>query len=277
VNGRMTQRSYRRWRRSRGVARPLFSRFSLVLAQSEPLARRFKILGAAGATASGNLKVDTPPPPVDEPELERLQAALEGRPLLLAAATHEGEEEIVAEAHRQLRRRFPDLLTIVAPRHPERGPAIAEWLQSQGIAAARRAVGELPTPACEIYIADTLGELGTLYKLAAVAFVGGSLVDRGGHNPIEAVRHGAVVVTGPHWQNFKDTYEAMIERGGAIAVHSAAELAEAVAPLLANEAKLASLRERAEGALAGLSGALPRTVEALLRYLPGEDELARAD
>jgi 3-deoxy-D-manno-octulosonic-acid transferase len=91
------------------------------------------------------------------------------------------------------------------------------------------------------------------------------------------VRHGAVVVTGPHWQNFKDTYEAMIERGGAIAVHSAAELAEAVAPLLANEAKLASLRERAEGALAGLSGALPRTVEALLRYLPGEDELARAD
>jgi 3-deoxy-D-manno-octulosonic-acid transferase len=277
VNGRMTQRSYRRWRRSRGVARPLFSRFSLVLAQSEPLARRFKILGAAGATASGNLKVDTPPPPVDEPELERLQAALEGRPLLLAAATHEGEEEIVAEAHRQLRRRFPDLLTIVAPRHPERGPAIAEWLQSQGIAAARRAVGELPTPACEIYIADTLGELGTLYKLAAVAFIGGSLVDRGGHNPIEAVRHGAVVVTGPHWQNFKDTYEALIERDGAIAVHSAAELAEAVSALVGNEAKLASLRERAEGALAALSGALPRTVEALLRYLPGEDELARAD
>jgi 3-deoxy-D-manno-octulosonic-acid transferase len=277
VNGRITQRSYRRWRRNSDVARPLFSRFSLVLAQSETLARRFKMLGAAGATASGNIKVDTPPPPVDEGALERLRAALDNRPLLLAAATHEGEEEIVAEGHRQLRRLFPDLLTIIAPRHPERGPAIAEWLQSQGVAAMRRAVGELPTRACEIYIADTLGELGTLYRLASVAFVGGSLVDHGGHNPIEAVRHGAVVITGPHWQNFKDTYEALIEHGGAVVVRSAAELAEAVAPLLADNAELASLRERAEAALAGLSGALPRTVEALLHYLPGEDELARAD
>jgi 3-deoxy-D-manno-octulosonic-acid transferase len=277
VNARMTQRSYRRWRRNRGVARALFSRFSLVLAQNEVLARRFKILGAAGATAFGNLKIDTPPPPVDELELERLKTALEGRPLLLAAATHAGEEELVAEAHRQLRRRFPDLITIVAPRHPDRGPAIAEWLQSQGIAAVRRAVGDLPTRACEIYIADTLGELGMLYKLAAVAFVGGSLVDRGGHNPIEAVRHGAVVITGPYWQNFKDTYEVLIERGGAIAVRSAVELADAAEMLLANEAKVARLRELAEGALAGLSGALPRTVEALLRYLPGEDELLRAD
>jgi len=277
VNARMTSRSYRRWRRNSGVARPLFSRFALVLAQSEALARRFKRLGASGATVSGNLKIDTPPPPVDQLELERLKAALEGRPLLLAAATHEGEEAIVAEAHRRLREQLPQLLTIIAPRHPERGPAIAEWLRSQGIAAVRRAVGELPARDCEIYIADTLGELGTFYRLATVAFIGGSLVDRGGHNPIEAVRHGAVVLTGPHWQNFNDTYEALIERGGAIAVRSAAELAEAVAPLLADEAELARMRERAEGALAGLSGALPRTLEALLRYLPGEDELARAD
>jgi 3-deoxy-D-manno-octulosonic-acid transferase len=277
VNARMTQRSYRRWRRNRGVARPLFGRFSLVLAQNEPLARRFKVLGAATVVAPGNLKVDTPPPPVDELELERLKAALEGRPLLLAAGTHDGEEAIVAEAHRQLRQRFPDLITIVAPRHPERGPAIAEWLELRGIAAVRRAPGNLPTRSSEFYIADTLGELGMLYKLASVAFIGGSLVDRGGHNPIEAVRHGAVVVTGPYWQNFKDTYEALTERGGAIVVRTAAELAGAVEPLLANEAELARLRERAEGALAGLSGALPRTVEALLRYLPGEDELARAD
>jgi 3-deoxy-D-manno-octulosonic-acid transferase len=277
VNGRMTQRSYRRWRRNRGVARPLFSRFSLVLAQSPALARRFKMLGAASAVSFGNLKIDTPPPPVDELELERLKASLEGRPLLLAAGTHEGEEAIVAEAHRRLRRRFPDLITIVAPRHPERGPGIAEWLELQGIAAVRRATGELPTQTSEIYVADTLGELGMFYKLATVAFIGGSLVDHGGHNPIEAVRHGAIVITGPHRQNFKDTYEALLGSGGAIAVSSATELAGAVEPLLANDAELARLREQAEGALAGLSGALPRTVEALLRYLPGEDELACAD
>jgi 3-deoxy-D-manno-octulosonic-acid transferase len=277
VNARMTQRSYRRWRRGSGVARPLFSRFSLVLTQNEVLARRFRRLGAATAVASGNLKIDTPPPPVDELELNRLEAALEGRPLLLAAGTHEGEEGIVAEAHRELRRRFPDLITIIAPRHPERGPAIAEWLQSQGIAAVRRAPGELPTRACEVYVADTLGELGMLYKLATIAFIGGSLVDRGGHNPIEAVRHGAIVVTGPHWQNFKDTYEALLDRGGAVVVGSGVELANAVEPLLANEAELARIRERAESALVGLSGALLRTVEALLPYLPGEDHLARAD
>jgi 3-deoxy-D-manno-octulosonic-acid transferase len=214
---------------------------------------------------------------VDELELDRLKAALDGRPLLLAAGTHEGEEAIVAEAHRALRRRFPDLITIVAPRHPERGPAIAEWLHAQGMAAVRRAPGELPTRACEVYVADTLGELGMLYKLATVAFIGGSLVDRGGHNPIEAVRHGAVAITGPHWQNFKDTYQALLDNGGAIVVRSAGELAGAAEPLLANEAELARIRVRAENSLAGLSGALPRTVEALLPYLPGEGELARAD
>ena len=109
----------------------------------------------------------------------------------------------------------------------------------------RRAVGELPTRASEIYVADTLGELGTLYKLATVAFVGGSLVDRGGHNPIEAVRHGAVVVTGPYWQNFKDTYEALLESRGAIAVHSAGELAGAVEPLPRTRASLTSTQPTA--------------------------------
>jgi 3-deoxy-D-manno-octulosonic-acid transferase len=277
VNARMTQRSYRRWRRNRGVARPLFSRFSLVLAQNEPLARRFKVLGAGSVAAPGNLKIDSPAPPVDESELERLRAALEGRPVVVAAGTHEGEDAIIADAHVVLSRSCPYLITIIAPRHPERGAAIAERLRSQGIATARRAAGELPTRGTQVYVADTLGELGMLYKVATVAFVGGSLVDRGGHNPIEAVRHGAVVVTGPHWQNFKDTYDALVDRGGAIVVHSAAELAAAVEPLLAKPAEIARMREQAEDALAGLSGALSRTVEALLPYLPAEDELARAD
>jgi 3-deoxy-D-manno-octulosonic-acid transferase len=276
VNARMTERSYRRWRRNRGLAQRLFGRFDLVLAQNEALARNFKSLGTSNAVAVGNLKIDMPPPPVDDIELDRLTAALEGRPLLVAAGTHEGEDEIVAEAHLELRRRFPGLVTIIAPRHPERGPAIAEMLQSKRIAAVRRAAGELPSRACEVYVADTLGELGMLYKLAPVAFIGGSLVERGGHNPIEAVRHDAVVLTGPHWQNFPDTYRALLNHNAAIAVRSAAELAEAAGRLLADRTELTGMRARATVALAGLSGALPRTVEALLRYLPGEDELARA-
>jgi 3-deoxy-D-manno-octulosonic-acid transferase len=276
VNARMTARSYTRWRRNRGVSRPLFGRFSLVLAQNEVLARRFKTLGATATVACGNLKIDTPPPPVDVSELERLKAALEGRPLLVAACTHDGEEEIIADAHSQLRERFPDLVTIIAPRHPERGPAVAQLLEEKGIRTARRTLGELPTRARQAYVLDTLGELGTLYKLAPFAFIGGSLVDLGGHNAIEAVRHGAGVITGPHWQNFADTYKALVGRDAAIVVHSASELADAAGRLLGNDGELARMRARAEAALAGLSGALPRTVEALLRYLPGEDELARA-
>jgi 3-deoxy-D-manno-octulosonic-acid transferase len=276
VNARMTSRSYKRWRRNGGMARPLFSRFALVLAQNDALARRFKTLGAISAVAAGNLKIDTPPLPVDEAELVRLSEALAGRQVLLAAGTHEGEDGIVADAHRRLREQIPGLVTIIAPRHPERGPAIAGMLAAQGIGVARRAIGELPGSGTEIYIADTLGELGMLYRLAGVAFIGGSLVDRGGHNPIEAVRQGAVVLTGPDWQNFADTYEALIKQQAATVVASAEELADAAARLLTDAHARAQVRERAEKALAVLSGALPRTVEALLRHLPAEDQLAPA-
>ena len=216
VNARMTKRSYRRWRASSGVARPLFSRFALVLTQNDTLARRFKALGATTAVAAGNLKIDTPPPPVDSAALERLRPALDGRALLVAASTHEGEDVMVAEAHRELRRSMPDLCTIIAPRHPERGRAIAQMLKGHGLNVAQRSLGALPERTSDAYIADTIGELGMFYTLAPVAFIGGSLVDRGGQNPIEAVRQGAAVITGPHWQNFSDTYRALIDHGAAI-------------------------------------------------------------
>lgn len=276
INARMTKRSFRRWRRSLGVARPLFSRFAIVLTQNDTLTRRFKALGASGAFAAGNLKIDTPPPPVDMAELERLSPALRGRALFIAASTHEGEDAIVAEAHCQLRQSIPDLCTIIAPRHPERGPAICEMLQSKGLTVARRSLGALPDPTSDAYIADTIGELGMLYKLAPVAFIGGSLVDRGGQNPIEAVRQGAAVLTGPHWHNFSDAYDALIKNRAAIVVRSAPELALAAGQLLGDQTERSRMHTRANAALAALSGALPRTVEALLPHLPAEDGFARA-
>ena len=278
VNARMTQRSYRRWRRNRGLARPLFSRFSLVLAQNEALARRFKSLGAATAVASGNLKIDTPPPPVDEPELERLKAALEGRPLLLAACTHEGEEAIVAEAHRQLRRRFPDLITIIAPRHPERGPAIAE------LAARRRGSPPCGARSGSCPRAPARSTWRTRWaSLACSTSSPPSPSSAGRWSTAAGTTRSRPCATAPSSSPGRTGRTSRIPTrrcstiGGAIVVRSAADLASAVEPLLANEAELARMRERAERALAGLSGALPRTVEALLRYLPGEDELARAD
>jgi len=270
VNGRLSHRSRRRWQRNRAMALPLFSRFSIILAQNERMAIGFSALGARNVVPAGNLKIDAPPPPVDRSELERLQSALEGRPVFAAASTHEGEEETIAVAHRALARQFEGLCTIIAPRHPERGTALAESLKDLGFTVAQRSLGTLPGPRTEIYIADTIGELGTLYALAPIAFIGGSLVDRGGQNPIEAIRHGAAVLTGPNWQNFRDAYNALLRHEGAIEVKTSADIAAAVARLLDSPAELQRMRSGATQALATLSGALDTTVEALLRYLPDE-------
>jgi 3-deoxy-D-manno-octulosonic-acid transferase len=276
INARMTKRSFRRWRRAPGLAQPLFGRFALVLAQNESLAHRFSALGAPVTMSVGNLKVDAPAPPVDSAALERLRSAFAGRPLLMAASTHDGEDQVVAEAHRALAQSLPGLCTIIAPRHPERGGAITEMLKEKGLQVTQRSRGVLPDFTSEAYVADTIGELGTLYKLAPVAFIGGSLVNRGGQNPIEAVRQGAVVLTGPHWHNFGDAYGVLIRERGAIVVHSADELASAAQQLITDQTELGGMRQRAEAALAKISGALPRTITALLRYLPNEEGLVRA-
>lgn len=269
VNARMSPRSFKRWQRRRDVSAPLFSRFTLILAQNERLARRFSELGGRDVRAVGNLKIDAPPPPVDAAGRERLEAAIGDRPLLVAASTHEGEELIIAEAHRVLAREFDGLVTLIAPRHPERGTGLAEDLKARGFNVAQRSAGALPDARTEIYIADTIGELGTFYAMSPVAFVGGSLVDRGGQNPIEAVRHGAAVITGPSWRNFADEYTALIKRSGAIEVRNAADIADAIRRLAQDSAELDRMRAGAKAALAELSGALALTVEALLGALPG--------
>jgi 3-deoxy-D-manno-octulosonic-acid transferase len=270
VNGRLSHRSRRRWQRNKTTAMPLFGRFNIVLAQNDRLATGFSALGARNVHSVGNLKIDAPPPPVDLNELERLKTALGERPVFAAASTHEGEEETIAAAHRALTRQFENLCTIIAPRHPERGTALAETLKNLGFNVAQRSLGAVPGPRTDIYIADTIGELGTLYALAPVAFIGGSLIDRGGQNPIEAVRHGVAVLTGPHWQNFRDAYRTLLRHDGAIEIKSSADIAAAVTKLFESPAELQRMRAGATQALSTLSGALDKTVAALLRYLPDE-------
>jgi 3-deoxy-D-manno-octulosonic-acid transferase len=276
VNARMSGATYRRWKRRRGLAQPLFNRFAIVLAQTEKLAARLGELGARTVRAVGNIKIDAPPPPVDQAELERLRAALAGRPHLIAASTHAGEDEIIAAAHRRLARELQGFCTIIAPRHPERGIALAELLRAEGFSLTQRSLGALPQRNDDIYIADTIGELGTLYALSPVAFIGGSLVARGGQNPIEAIRHGAAVLTGPHWQNFKDTYVALLRHKGAMEVRSVDELAAAAHMLFRDQGELARIHAGANVALATLSGALQRTVDGLLDYMPASEGLRRA-
>jgi 3-deoxy-D-manno-octulosonic-acid transferase len=213
------------------------------------------------------LKIDSPPPPVDEVALARLRAALDGRPTFLAASTHSGEEEQVATAYHLSLAKQPRLLAIIVPRHPERGHEIARLLLAGGSRVALRSKGELPGPEHQIYVADTLGELGTFYKLSPIAFMGGSLIAHGGQNPIEAVKLGAVCLTGPHWENFKDVFAALIKADAAREVASAEALSAAIWTLSQDDGERSAMQKRADVTLASLSGALDRTLAHLDAYL----------
>ena len=276
INGRMSASSFERWRGRPGFSRPLFSAFDLVLAQNDGLAERFTQLGAARALDVGNLKADAPPPPADLPGRRKLDAAIAGRTVWLAASTHQGEDEIVRAAHRTMKAVRPDLLTIIVPRHPERGPLIVELVRAAGLNASLRSQGVLPQAETDVYVADTIGELGLFYALAPVAFVGGSLVDRGGQNPVEPIKLGAAVLTGPNWQNFRDSYTALLRAGACKQVTDAASLAASALDLLQDENGRKAMTARALQEVASMSGALPRTLAELENYLPPKTTLKHA-
>ncbi|HWX64463.1 3-deoxy-D-manno-octulosonic acid transferase [Bradyrhizobium sp.] len=267
INGRMSPRSFPRWRRASGTISALLSRFDICLAQSRVDAERFAALGGANVLTTGNLKLDVPAPPADPHKLERLMLATRGRPVIVAASTHPGEEEILLQAHRTLSGFFPGLLTVIVPRHPDRGPAIALTVATSGLAGALRSRDELPTAAAEIYVADTLGELGLFYRLAPIVFMGGSLVEHGGQNPIEAVKLGAAIVHGPHVFNFADVYEALDSSAGARRADGLEGLVKQLGQLLADPDACNTVNASASRVVGELGGALERTLAALEPYL----------
>ncbi len=276
INGRMSARSARRWGRLPGAAADLLGGFELCLAQSAPDRDRLQALGAGPVQATGNLKGAAPPLPAPAAALAELGDKLRGRGVWLAASTHPSEDALLLEAHRRLARRLPGLLTIVAPRHPGRGAALAGWLQSQGVAVARRALGQAPDAGCALYLADTLGELGLLYRLAPVALVGKSLIaPGGGQNPLEPARLGCPVLFGPHMANFAGPAARLVAAGGARQVGDAGELASAVASLLEEPAARTAMAGRARAAAAAEGDALGATLAALAPLL--ERHLGPAD
>ena len=247
----------------------MFSRVSLCLAQSDPDGERYRQLGVRSVAVTGNLKFDTPPPGADPKARAVLKAEIGNRPVWLAASTHPGEEEIVAAAHRLLAERHPGLLTIIVPRHPERGSELAAELAGRRLSVARRTREDPITPSTDIYLADTLGELGLFYRIAPVAFVGGSLVDHGGQNPIEPISLGAAILHGPHTHNFAEVYGILDERHPGSRVADARELAEGTSALIGDAAERKRRVAEARAALSPLRGALDRTVAALMN-VPGD-------
>jgi 3-deoxy-D-manno-octulosonic-acid transferase len=225
------------------------------------------VLGSRNVITTGNLKLDVPAPPADPARLERLLSVTRGRPIILAASTHPGEEEILVEAHRTLAGFFPSLLSVIVPRHPHRGEAIARDIAASGLHVGLRSREELPTAATDIYVADTMGELGLFYRLAPIVFMGGSLVEHGGQNPVEAVKLGASIVHGPHIFNFADVYEALDGAGGAKRADTLEALVKQLGQLLADPAARQSAVAASERVVEQLGGALDRTLVALEPYL----------
>ncbi|WP_439926043.1 3-deoxy-D-manno-octulosonic acid transferase [Nitrobacter sp. JJSN] len=267
INGRMSHRSFPRWRRLSGTIAALLERFDVCLVQSEIDAERFTVLGSRNVVITGNLKLDVRAPPADESRLERLLFVTRGRPVVVAASTHPGEEELLLNAHRTLAAHFPSLLTVIVPRHPNRGEAIARMIAASGVQVARRSLEELPTARTDIYIADTMGELGLFYRLAPIVFMGGSLVPHGGQNPIEAVKLNASIVHGPHVFNFTDVYGALDRAGGARRADDGDALTQQLGYLLNDSAARDAAAAAAAAVVDRLGGALNRTLAALEPYL----------
>jgi 3-deoxy-D-manno-octulosonic-acid transferase len=261
VNARISARSAENWRYAPKTARALLRPFDAVLAQDEEIAGRFRELGARNVTVAGSLKADAPPLACDEAKLAKLKDAIGTRPVLLAAQTHPGEDETVLPAHDSLRARFPDLLTIIVPRHPERGPQIEMLCGTR--AAKRRGAGEMPSPQTEIYIADTLGELGLFYRLAPFCFIGGTLVPMGGHNPLEPANLSRAILAGPHRASAVTAYQAIIGAQGFGDVFSAGDIAREAQRLLADPHLARAAGARAAEGAGRLSGAVARSLEVL--------------
>jgi 3-deoxy-D-manno-octulosonic-acid transferase len=267
VNGRVSARSFRRWRWAPRTIEALLNCFDQCLAQSAEDAARYAGLGASRHLVTGNLKLDVPAPPAHPEMLRALKAALGTRPVIAATSTHPGEEAAMIDAHRRLMRGFPGLLTILAPRHPERGPAIAAIAMEAGLHSALRSLAELPNSSTEIYVADTLGELGLIYRIAPIVFVGGSLVRHGGQNPIEAAKLGAAILHGPHVWNFAEIYAALEAAGGAVMVTDTDMLAARIGEWLTDANARGKVAEIALEAMDSRAGALVKTVMALEPYL----------
>ena len=269
VNGRMSEKSLRGWQRLAPVARTLFGHFAAVLAQTPTDRDRFRQLGATSATCIGNLKTAAPPPHADADALAEHRAAIAGRPCWLAASTHAGEEAAAAAVHQALAATLPDVLTIIAPRHPDRAPAVAETLRAEGLAVALRSAGD-PIANARLYIADTIGEMGLWYRLCPVVFIGNSLPpNAGAHNPIEAINLGAAIVVGPNTASghFADLI-AELTAAGAATVADQPNLAESVLRLLNDTDAHHRQVTAANTVVAEKTAVLDLTMNTLTKILP---------
>ncbi len=268
VSARLSPGSLRGWGRAAAAALRVLGGFDLVMAQDQALADGLATLGAR-KDGLLNLKLAGAPLPVDETARLVEAERLDGRPLLLAASTHPGEDEIVLDAFAPLAARDDRPLLVIAPRHPVRGEAVTALARSQGFATARRSGSEAVSPATQVLVADTLGELGLWFSLARLALVAGSLVPKvGGHNPLEPARLGCPFAAGPQVDNWRGVYDALAPGEGFVSVADAAALSAAWTAALDHPAEALVRAHRAAALAADGAQALDAALDRLAALLP---------
>lgn len=233
INARISARSAKNWQRWPSFFQPLLRGFDAIFASTSEDASRLRALGANQVIEAGNLKYDAQPLPADNAALAMLQRSIGRRPVWVAASTHAHEEQLVARAQQTIRTKHPTALCILIPRHANRGNAIAAMLRDKGMQHAQRSKNESIDESTSIYLADTMGELGTFFSVSPIAFLGGSLITHGGHNPLEPARFGCALLSGPHTHNFTAIMQPLIAGDALTTVHDSASLGESVTRLMA--------------------------------------------
>lgn len=240
LNARLSNRSYNRWLRFKFLAKQLLSRFTLCLAQSPRIAERLTKLGASNVEVMANLKFAADPLPVSAEKLQELSSLFKDRPLWVAASTHVSEEEIVIQTHQDLKNQFPNLLTILIPRHPHRADKVKKLCEEAGLTVKNHSSFSVQESSnFDVYLVDTIGELGLFYSLSSIVFIGGSFVPVEGHNPIEPALFKCAILWGPRMSNFQDVCAHLDD--DCYTVQNQKELTEGVQNLLLNPKKAKTL------------------------------------
>lgn len=263
LNGRISEKSFKGYSRYPSFIRPVISAFDLILTQSSDETTRFESLGATAVRAVGNLKFAAPPLPADEDELAKLQQRIGNRPVWLASSTFAGEENIAGNVHKKLAEDHTGVLSIIVPRHPDRADDIESDLVAQGLQVSRRSLDHEITPGTDVYLADTMGELGLFYRIAPIVFMGKTLCAGGGQNPLEPARLNCAILHGPDMSNFAAISSEMLAKGACRPVTDADDLARQVAALLREPDAAGKISQTALDYANSKAEVLDRTLDAL--------------
>jgi len=268
INARLSERSAQGYERVRGLAAPIMKKITWIAAQAEKDAQRFRRIGVAPecVEVTGSVKFDVDISEETRAAALRCRQSLGKRPIWVAGSTHSGEDARLLEAHRIVLEQHPEALLIIVPRHPERFDSVAQLVTDSGFKLARRSL-EQSAEGAQVYLGDTMGELMMLYGAGDIAFVGGSLVERGGHNPLEPAAWSMPVLTGPHVFNFETIFERLQANGGVQVVQGAPELGRAIAGLVAAPDECRTVGQRALEVVNSNRGALDKVVEGIVERL----------